>query len=59
MELGSVREDTDAGWINGTVISIIIKMCHYEVRSNPQFAEPPCLVRDCFVPRNDAFRLAR
>ena len=29
--------------------------CEEERRSNPRFANPPCIVRDCFVPRNDGF----
>ncbi len=28
---------------------------HCEERSNHRFADPLCIVRDCFVPRNDGF----
>jgi len=28
---------------------------HCEERSNPRLANPHCIVRDCFVPRNDGF----
>jgi hypothetical protein len=30
-----------------------LKTRHYKVRSNLRYALPQCIVRDCFVPRND------